>query len=363
VTCKEIQVRGLLSGVDPFGREPLAPLVWRIMALALDNLVTVGVAIPFFGVLIAIAVQNPAGNVDASFGCFQLVMQGVMIVFPLLYEGFMLQARAQTLGKMALRIRVTAADGSPIARKHAWVRALIRMLVNFCCVLIDYASAFFRKDRATIHDMAASTSVRRCTGYGGVSCPKCGRAMRHEAIRTGNRACPGCGASLELVRFDPPARPVRKPEAVALAAGDAAPCAKHAGNRTTGDCKRCGHFLCDLCRVEEDGTLWCLSCFGKMLYEGERPTVFYPAPNYVGYAAVCAILASLLMFLGPPVAVVGFYFCIRAGIGRPSQGDGPSGWAVTKAVLGNLFALAIGVFWIIGFWQVVSEGIGEDFPW
>ena len=349
--------------MDPSGREPLAPLLWRTMAWTLDNCITVMVALPFFAVFIAIAVQDPTRANDPSFGCFQLAMQGVMIVFPLLYEGFMLQARAQTLGKMALRIRVTTADGSPIARKHAWVRALIRMLINFCCMLIDYASAFFRKDRATIHDMAATTSVRRCTGYGGVTCPKCGRAMRHETLRTGTRGCPGCGTSLELVRFDPPPRPIRKPEPVALAAWDAAPCAKHAGNRTVGACKRCGHFLCELCRVEEDGNAWCLSCFGKMLYEAERPTVFYPAPNYVGYASVCAVLAILLFFLGAPAAVVGIYFCIRALVGRSPQVEGPSGWAVTKALLGNLLALAFGFLWVVGFWQLLSEGFGEAFEW
>ena len=356
-------MRGLLCGVDPSGREPLAPLLWRTMAWALDNGVTALVAVPFFGVFIALAAQSPARTNDPTFGCFQLAMQGVMIVFPLLYEGLMLQARSQTLGKMALRIRVTAADGTPIAKKHAWIRALIRMLINFCCTLIDYASAFFRKDRATIHDMAASTSVRRCTGYGGVACPSCGRAMRHETLRTGDRSCPHCGTGMELVRFDPPARPVRKPEAVALSAVDAAPCAKHAGNRTVGACKRCGHFLCDLCRVEEDGSMWCLPCFGRMLYEAERPTVFYPAPNYVGYASVCAVLAAMMAFLGAPVAVVGIYFCIRSLVGRPPQVEGPSGWAVTKALLGNLLALLIGVFWVVAVWQIFSEGFGEAFEW
>ncbi len=366
MVCKEVQVRGLLCGVDPARREPLAPILWRWMAWTLDNMLTLLVAMPLFGVLMALSMPGSASGPDQAWaGCVQLLFQGVMIVFPLLYEGFMLQSRAQTLGKMALRIRVTTADGSPIVKKHAWVRALIRMLVGFCCALIDYVTAFFRPDRATIHDMAASTSVRRCTGYGGVSCPRCGRALRHESLRTGLQVCPVCSASTEVVRFDPPARVILGPEPVALAAEESAPCALHPGNRTAGACGRCGRFLCVLCRVEEGGDFRCLSCFGKSISEGERPSVYRPLPNYAGYAALCALAAPFMgaVVLGFPFAAAGLFFCIKGLLMRSSRGEGAGGWTYAKLIFWNLLFLVLGVAAPVGIvYAIASEGGGGLFP-
>ncbi len=44
------------------------------------------------------------------------------------YEGLMLGARGQTLGKMAMKVRVVRPDGSPLTRRQAWGRAAARTL-------------------------------------------------------------------------------------------------------------------------------------------------------------------------------------------------------------------------------------------
>ncbi|HVR38459.1 MAG TPA: RDD family protein [Thermoanaerobaculia bacterium] len=86
------------------------------------------------------------------------VLFGTVIV--IVYEGLMLAARGQTLGKMALRIRVVAADGSPISRQRAWLRAVMRAILGPVWFL-DLGAAWFNPHRATIHDIVANTRVIR----------------------------------------------------------------------------------------------------------------------------------------------------------------------------------------------------------
>jgi uncharacterized RDD family membrane protein YckC len=74
------------------------------------------------------------------------------------YEGLMLRYRAQTVGKIAMQMRVVSVDGSPISRRQAWTRAGVRSLLAIL-VIVDYIPAFFSTERVTLHDMAAGTRV------------------------------------------------------------------------------------------------------------------------------------------------------------------------------------------------------------
>jgi uncharacterized RDD family membrane protein YckC len=82
-------------------------------------------------------------------------------VVNLLYEGMMLQARGQTLGKMALGIKVVTPDGEDISPGQAWGRALVRVIFNALqyISLVNYLPAFFSQEKKTVHDSVAKTRV------------------------------------------------------------------------------------------------------------------------------------------------------------------------------------------------------------
>jgi uncharacterized RDD family membrane protein YckC len=84
-----------------------------------------------------------------------LLMLGIVA-----YEALMLTARGQTLGKMAMGIKVVTAQGGTIRAAQAWGRALSRSVMNalYCVGLIDSAFIFTRS-RRTLHDLIAQTMV------------------------------------------------------------------------------------------------------------------------------------------------------------------------------------------------------------
>lgn len=81
------------------------------------------------------------------------------LLIPVLYEAIMLiKKRGQTLGKIALQIRVVRPDGSPITNGQAWGRTLLRMVLG-CLIILDYVPIFFTDEKTTLHDMIAGTRV------------------------------------------------------------------------------------------------------------------------------------------------------------------------------------------------------------
>ena len=70
----------------------------------------------------------------------------------------MLSARGQTLGKMAMKVKVVAADGAELTTGQAWGREITRSILGFLYI-VDYLPAFFTKEKTTLHDLAAKTRV------------------------------------------------------------------------------------------------------------------------------------------------------------------------------------------------------------
>jgi uncharacterized RDD family membrane protein YckC len=79
---------------------------------------------------------------------------------PVVYEGFMLQKRGQTLGKMALGLKVVTPDGGEISRGQAWARPALRLVLG-TCMIIDYLAALVTRERTCLHDMIVKTRVVR----------------------------------------------------------------------------------------------------------------------------------------------------------------------------------------------------------
>lgn len=174
--CKTEQVRDIQSGTT--SAFELASVGRRTVAALLDSLI-VGAAmmvfmVPFFFVIGGAAAMTGAGGepseaAAAAMGVSVLVMYmvilGLSIALPLVYEALMLARRGQTLGKMALSVQVVSAEGTALSPGQAWGRTAMKVgLSQFCsCVglLADYLPAFFTVEKTALHDMAARTRVVR----------------------------------------------------------------------------------------------------------------------------------------------------------------------------------------------------------
>jgi|SRR6185369_14249743 len=153
--CKNEQVRDVQSGVDPIFT-PYAHLGRRFIAFIIDNIV-VGIPMQIF-----------SGVFQASTMLFksvplQLAVIGVVtllsIAAAVAYEALMLLKRnGQTIGKLAMQIRVVRADGAPLSKREAWLRPVVRIFTGLLC-FADYFPAFFTAEKTAIHDMAAGTRV------------------------------------------------------------------------------------------------------------------------------------------------------------------------------------------------------------
>ncbi|HLY76072.1 MAG TPA: RDD family protein [Planctomycetota bacterium] len=157
--CKAEAVKDMQSGVS--GTElPLATVGRRFAAMFIDGLIQAVVWVPLliaFG-FFTVKVQGPGPAGQAVGAGAQVILQIVIFGIMLAYEGLFLQMKSATPGKMALGLRVVTAEGSPVSPGQAWLRPFIRSLLGFCW-LVDYVPAMFRKDRCTIHDLAAKTRV------------------------------------------------------------------------------------------------------------------------------------------------------------------------------------------------------------
>lgn len=93
-------------------------------------------------------------------GVVVVVLYAFLLGTPVVYEGLMVQSRGQTLGKMAVGIKIVNPDGSAVSPGQAWGRAAVKMALGTCGGL-TFLPALFTKDRTTIHDMVAKTRVVR----------------------------------------------------------------------------------------------------------------------------------------------------------------------------------------------------------
>ncbi|MBI5369396.1 MAG: RDD family protein [Planctomycetes bacterium] len=156
--CKGEQVRDIQSGADST-ELPLASPGRRLGAVMVDGLVVVA---PMMGLYFAtIFLLGLQFDKSGQLPLLQQILVGLIAGIPgLLYQGLMLQMKGQTLGKMALKIKVVTPEGADITPAQAWTRELTRAFINLLHVfsILNYLP-IFRKERTCIHDMVAKTRV------------------------------------------------------------------------------------------------------------------------------------------------------------------------------------------------------------
>jgi uncharacterized RDD family membrane protein YckC len=159
--CKLELVRDLRSGIVP-GALALASTGRRLLGVWLDGFVTTLAAyallIPLMIPIAALA--GPGSDQGALQIVITLLIYPILLGIPLVYEALMLKRNGQTLGKMAVGVRVVTPEGRPIGRGQAWARAAIKVILG-SCLGIDYLPALFTRERTCFHDMIARTRVIR----------------------------------------------------------------------------------------------------------------------------------------------------------------------------------------------------------
>jgi uncharacterized RDD family membrane protein YckC len=178
--CKDERIRDVLSGTT--ATFELAGLGRRISAFILDGVVKLvvvyAILIPIllvvmFGVFGAAAAggprQQPSPEVAGALGMLMMFVWfgasiGVPMSVDLLYEALMVRRWGQTLGKMALGLKVVTPDGDDITRGQAWGRSALKAALGTMCVLADDAAALFTQERTAVHDLVAKTRVARLRG-------------------------------------------------------------------------------------------------------------------------------------------------------------------------------------------------------
>ncbi len=161
--CKGEQVRDIQSGA-PAGSVDLASIWARIAALIIDSIACgLVVCVVVFPLALLVGILGAATRTDQQ--AFRVIAQLVSVPFqfliPFLYEALMVKARGQTLGKMALGIKVVTPEGNDVDAGTAWKRAAVKSGIAVCCVFIDDLPACFDDEKMTLHDRIAETRVVR----------------------------------------------------------------------------------------------------------------------------------------------------------------------------------------------------------
>lgn len=159
--CKGQQVRDIQSGTEA-GSLELASIGRRFAAMWVDGLVAAVVVVPAFvalGFSLAANPQAPPSETAAN-AMFFIITVGFALLM-LTYEGLMLSRRGQTLGKMAVGIKVVTPEGRDIGAGQAWGRAVLRQIFWSYLAFINYLPALFTKHKTAIHDLACKTRVVR----------------------------------------------------------------------------------------------------------------------------------------------------------------------------------------------------------
>jgi uncharacterized RDD family membrane protein YckC len=143
-TCKTEQLLDVRSGVQL--ALDLAPIGRRIWAYLLDSVILYILTFAM-GALMGLAIRAGA---SPALGCVNILLS---LVVTISYDAVLVASTGQTIGKMALKIKVVTETGANVTTSQAWGRAAAK--------LIPFAQfvALFNNERKGIHDMLAHTRV------------------------------------------------------------------------------------------------------------------------------------------------------------------------------------------------------------
>jgi len=158
--CKPAFLQKLKEGVAlPVGDLNYAPDGARVGAYILDGIIFFGfymIVTFLMGVFVGVFVGiGGSPTVVPLLPMLMLCIVGPAAIF---YGTFMIGKYGGTLGKLAMKIKVVNADGSPVSYGCAFGRYFARLLSGMIC-LIGFIMAFFDAEKRALHDRICNTRV------------------------------------------------------------------------------------------------------------------------------------------------------------------------------------------------------------
>ncbi len=139
---------------------PYAGLQLRIVAFILDILVIISFGMLFVAAILAILLID-SSNSNPSDRAF-LISAGILgfylVAFVPLYHVLLWSWRGQTVGKMAVRIKVQSRNGGPLSLGQSALRFL-GYVVSVLPIFLGLVIALFDRERRAFHDILAGTVV------------------------------------------------------------------------------------------------------------------------------------------------------------------------------------------------------------
>ena len=139
---------------------PYAGLQLRIVAFILDILVLISFGMLFAaGAIAFLVIESDSGNPSSA--AF-LITVGVLLLYVFafvpLYHVLLWSWRGQTVGKMAVRIKVQSRNGGPLSLGQSALRFL-GYVVSALPIFLGLVIALFDRERRALHDILAGTVV------------------------------------------------------------------------------------------------------------------------------------------------------------------------------------------------------------
>ncbi|MBI1884940.1 MAG: RDD family protein [Chloroflexi bacterium] len=139
----------------------MASLELRLVAFILDIIIVASFLMLFAAAAgLLILLRTGFGEKDASDATVNAAILIVLSWFafvPLYYIGLW-ALRGQTVGKMAVKIKVIRSDGGPLGPGHAVVR-FVGYVVSTLPVFLGFLVATVNRRRQALHDLLADTVV------------------------------------------------------------------------------------------------------------------------------------------------------------------------------------------------------------
>ena len=137
-----------------------AGLQLRIVAFILDVLVLIAFGMLFVAAVLALLVidadnGNPS---DRAFLISGVILALYFVAFVPLYHILLWSSRGQTVGMMAVHIKVLSRNGGRVTRRRSALR-LFGYAASVLPLFLGLLMALFDRKRRTLHDLLAGTVV------------------------------------------------------------------------------------------------------------------------------------------------------------------------------------------------------------
>ncbi len=140
------------TGLDRASPSPAGFWI-RVVAIVIDNVVFLVVEF-----VLGVAAGLVWGREIADLRLFKATVSGFMLAFGVAYFAALHAIGGQTVGKMLVRVRVTALDGRTLTFGVALLRALAWVL-SVLPLGLGFVVAGLRRDKRAVHDLIAGTRV------------------------------------------------------------------------------------------------------------------------------------------------------------------------------------------------------------